>query len=1106
MARHAALAVYVCFVASAVADDWPMAFHDARHSGRTSEILTTPLTLAWTWHDTETYDIDPRWHPAPYPWLPIYYQGRLYIQGGLNANRLFAIDPATGNTTWQSITPGYTASGTYLFQFANYPAAINGRVLTANTDFTSSVDAVTGGDQHLIYNTNGGWPSGGVTLWNGYAIYQFVETDNGAEDIHFVYDLITPGQSGGYILPNSVLITDRNFRVPAVDGNVVYANRLGQLVAWDPPSASTLWSWGTRNFGASPAVWNNIVFFYASSRGVMAAIPAGPTATSSGGLDALPLLWTAPIPGAFSPIASDGVVYAGSSDRNFYALDAQTGAVKWKFRTGAPFGPLQIPAISGPLIFAPGADRVLYALNKDTGEEVWRYAAAAPLGPVVIAGGRLFVSDTAFTLYAFTPSNASAAPAVTSIFPARVSNGGKSKLTIGGTGLTGATTVKLNGTALADFTVTENTITATLPAGTSPGRYRASVGTPAGTSADGPTLEILPAGTFYRSFLGISQGPYEHGTDHAVQRHLVRLSDGTLIATYSGRAAGDDVRLTYQISHDGGRTWGVPAPFPIDNADFSAIWAASFGVSAGPNNQIHAFYSQWPTYRQTFAAYNYPGGGDLLSRAPKMPVFFSDPPAYAGPSTLDSSGRIWSAYALGQDIYASYSTDNGLTWTQTPKVNQAKSTTPAMVLLGGAPLVVYSENNTLVYATWNGSQWSAPQSLPGPITSAADNLSLTTTTDGRVHLAAVTSAGVQYLAFSGTTWTSATLLEPGASMPSITTDGADVWCFYATASQNIAYRRWRRDSGAWDSTVAVTNDSLVHSRPATLPVSPDATIPVIWTVGNAAPYEVHCALVPIASGPAALDTQAFATPRVVAGRQTTLAVSALGGQPPYTYQWSPPDGARITNATATFSHAGAYHIPVAVRDTAGATSAASVEVAVAPMPTAIAINPPPNPITANSPYTFSAAITDQFGDPMSLAPVPAWTSNKGFMDPSGIFVGQQAADYTVTATLPGGASASLTVTVQPAGAAPVISNITRSDIATTSATIQWSTNIPADSRIEYGFDLSYGSTVSDPTAVTDHKLVLTGLSPGRIYHFRVHSTSAGKEAVSGDVHFTTARR
>jgi hypothetical protein len=646
------------------------------------------------------------------------------------------------------------------------------------------------------------------------------------------------------------------------------------------------------------------------------------------------------------------------------------------------------------------------------------------------------------------------------------------------------------------------------------GRYHVIVTTASGANLDGPSVEVLPVGSFFRSFLGISQGRFDFGTDHLVQRHLARMPDGALAATYSGRTVDNDVRLTFQMSHDGGRTWAVAAPFPISNPDFSEVFAASFSVAAGQGSQMNVVYVQWPSYRQTFAAYNY-AGGDLIGLAPKMPVFFSDQPMYAGPSVIDSANRIWVAYALGKDIFSSYSTDGGLTWTQTPKINQGAATPPALVLLNGAPFVVYSDNAALAYSTWSGAQWNSPQTLPGPVTGVADNLSVAATADGRVHVAAAAPSGVQYLAFDGTSWASAIPLEPGSSMPSITTDGNDLWCFYVTTSKNIAYRRWRHDNSAWDAAVAVTNDSLGHSRPATLPVNPDGSVPLIWTVGSAAPYEIHSALIGIqTAGALALDTQAFATPRLVAGKQANLAVSAVGGQPPYSYAWSAPVGSALSNAAsaspaATFSHAGSYRLPVTVRDSAGASSAAYVDLAVAPLPTALSVVPPAGPLAVNAPYSFGSNVTDQFGDRMALGPVPAWsvTAGKGAIDANGNFVAQQAGDVTVTATLPGGASASATVTVQPASALPpVISNITRSAITTDSATIQWVTNTPSDSRVEYGLDTSYGSSMSDPTMATTHKIVLNGLSAGRIYHFRVHSANAaGMETVSVDLTFAAAR-
>jgi len=89
--------------------------------------------------------------------------------------------------------------------------------------------------------------------------------------------------------------------------------------------------------------------------------------------------------------------------------------------------------------------------------------------------------------------------------------------------------------------------------------------------------------------------------------------------------------------------------------------------------------------------------------------------------------------------------------------------------------------------------------------------------------------------------------------------------------------------------------------------------------------------------------------------------------------------------------------------------------------------------------------------------------------------------------------------------APVISNVA-AGITTTTATITWTTNENSDSQVEYGTDQTYGQlTTLNPALVTAHSQDLSGLTPGRDYHYRVKSMDAFSNlAVSGDFTFTTA--
>lgn len=95
-------------------------------------------------------------------------------------------------------------------------------------------------------------------------------------------------------------------------------------------------------------------------------------------------------------------------------------------------------------------------------------------------------------------------------------------------------------------------------------------------------------------------------------------------------------------------------------------------------------------------------------------------------------------------------------------------------------------------------------------------------------------------------------------------------------------------------------------------------------------------------------------------------------------------------------------------------------------------------------------------------------------------------------------------TLQSDTDAPVISNISVSNITSSSALISWQTNEPATSRVEYGFSASYGVEKFDGSLVSDHSLVLAGLSGGTTYHFRVRSTDgSGNSAFSVDQTFET---
>ena len=82
---------------------------------------------------------------------------------------------------------------------------------------------------------------------------------------------------------------------------------------------------------------------------------------------------------------------------------------------------------------------------------------------------------------------------------------------------------------------------------------------------------------------------------------------------------------------------------------------------------------------------------------------------------------------------------------------------------------------------------------------------------------------------------------------------------------------------------------------------------------------------------------------------------------------------------------------------------------------------------------------------------------------------------------------------------PTISNVTAVPRANgTSATISWSTNESAVSRVDYGTSAStLDRSVTGAALVTSHSVVLSGLAPSTTFHFRVTSADGfGNEVTS----------
>ena len=175
---------------------------------------------------------------------------------------------------------------------------------------------------------------------------------------------------------------------PAIVNGIVYVgSNDGNLYAIDEKAGAQKWRFAAKSrIPASPAVADGRVYF-GSYDGRFYAIDAltgklqwtfaNPgerrfAATHLHG--SLPVNETMPDPFDVylsSPTVWKGSVYFGSGDGNIYSLDAVTGALRWKFKTGDVVH--ASPAIVDGKLYVGSWDSYFYALDATTGAEIWRF-------------------------------------------------------------------------------------------------------------------------------------------------------------------------------------------------------------------------------------------------------------------------------------------------------------------------------------------------------------------------------------------------------------------------------------------------------------------------------------------------------------------------------------------------------------------------------------------------------------------------------------------------------------------------------------------------------------------------------------------------------------
>jgi outer membrane protein assembly factor BamB len=103
------------------------------------------------------------------------------------------------------------------------------------------------------------------------------------------------------------------------------------------------------------------------------------------------------------PLLVDGLVYVGSGDGGFHAIDAANGERIWRFETKGKIR--TCAARHGELVYVGSFDHHVYALDRSTGEEVWNKDTQATVSSSpVFVGDKLIVGNRGGLLAAIEPT------------------------------------------------------------------------------------------------------------------------------------------------------------------------------------------------------------------------------------------------------------------------------------------------------------------------------------------------------------------------------------------------------------------------------------------------------------------------------------------------------------------------------------------------------------------------------------------------------------------------------------------------------------------------------------------------------------------------------
>lgn len=319
---------------------------------------------------------------------PIFSNGLVYINvwGG----DLDALDAQTGVLKWQFPTG--------INHVAGAPAVVNGLIyFGTGKGYLFAMNAKTGAE---VWSHNAGLTEfdGSPTVANG--IVYFVDIYSALYALNATTGALLWSTQGG---PGAISV----FSSPAVDNNVVYAAHVDpsdgvELQAFNAQTGTLLWisfllGDATYGFAFSPTVVNGLVYigssFHGSETNKLYALNAQTGAP----------VWSYPIQTSTNQAVANDYVYIGGKNASgapvLDALDAHSGQLKWSY--SATGDVTSSPAVANGVVYSGSWDHKFFALDAQTGTPLLTMAlAGAPASPTIV-NGDVYVGENQGDLVVF---------------------------------------------------------------------------------------------------------------------------------------------------------------------------------------------------------------------------------------------------------------------------------------------------------------------------------------------------------------------------------------------------------------------------------------------------------------------------------------------------------------------------------------------------------------------------------------------------------------------------------------------------------------------------------------------------------------------------------